>query len=100
MKDQRGWIGGIGLFDLRPHGLLFDPREYTCCPPEIGVLSAIRRYTHASRQMAEGIMIPVKGQGKLPEMALTFRPSCCLTDLLNGREQQTDQDGDDGDDDE
>src|SRR5262249_47923851 len=43
------------------------------------------------------LVIVVQGQSDLLQIVLALRPSCCLAGLLNGRQQQGDEDSDDRD---
>ena len=43
-------------------------------------------------------MAGVQGQSNLLEIVLAFRSGCGFPDFLDGRQKQTDEDGDDGDD--
>jgi hypothetical protein len=49
--------------------------------------------------MAADIVAIVQGRANLLEVVRALHARCCLTDLLHGRQQQANQDGNDRDDD-
>src|SRR5205085_10564004 len=60
-----------------------------------------RRVVHsAGREAAPGTLEIMQGQPKLLERARALGPGGGLSQLLHGRQEQADEDGDDGDDDE
>ena len=61
-------------------------------------LIAVPHRPEAGRQHVVDVVEIVQGQADLLEVVLAFVPGGGLADLLHGRQQQPDQDGDDGDD--
>src|SRR5207248_10932431 len=64
-------------------------------PAVVRVLEVIGRTV--ARQGAEGRFVTVTGQGELLEVVRATHAGGRLADLLHGRQEQTDQYGDDGD---
>ena len=65
-----------------------------------GVLGVRRVRHHAGREAAVGVVVVVQRQAELLEVVLALGPVGRLADLLDGGQEQADQDRDDRDDDE
>jgi hypothetical protein len=102
MYDSTRVRGVLPLVGVRPRGLadlpvqafLLDERQDEDGPGELVVV--VGRLGHRP----VGVVVVMDGQGDLLDLVLALGAGGGLADLLDGGQQQPDQDGDDGDDDE